>query len=279
MSINPSTNDIIEDIRKKLKIAQEKLNANEEERGDEVDLSSEDKILPIVEDESYDEVILSNENRAEVQKKQETQNLDDIKNTILDDFEDDNNNEHESNKEQDDEEIEEYQEEDIQEQLDDFEDDNNNEDESNKEQDDEEIEKYQEEDIQEQLDDFEDDNNNEDESNKEQDDEEIEEYQEEDIQEEDYRREYDEKDYSNQTPQFNNMTNVLTDKIAEILDAKLSNFVKAQKKEDEKISDLVRAELPKILINWMQNNQELIINIIESVVEKQISEAISKIKK
>jgi hypothetical protein len=104
-----------------------------------------------------------------------------------------------------------------------------------------------------------------------------EEYADEEYIEEQNQGEQGEEEYEEYQKEEN--YNELTEKISQILDAKLSSFTQMQHKKEDTISDLVKAELPRILKNWVQNNEELIINIVEKVVERQISEAISKIKK
>lgn len=265
-----STDDILEDIRKRLKEANEKLKDDAENgilppelMGDYINLSEQDNNENAINDEVFDEVILEQKNPEEARKTM-LDNLNEVRQNLEEGLDDNL-------------EILNFTRKNIKDTLD-------------KEGFEFEESFYDENPAKE---DFTQEN-----SIKEQDN--LEEYEEEDeVFEEDYKADhqnanpytYEEHkissiskipNYSGHEISFEeNFASSLTQKIANILDEKLGQLSKKQieKKDDTKLEDLISASLPNILEKWLDKNQALVLNIIEDVAQKHILQAISKIKK
>ena len=261
-----STDDILEDIRKRLKEANEKLKDDAENgtlppelMGDYINLSEQENNENTINDEAFDEVILEH-NTPEEARKTMLNNLNEVRQNLEEGLDDDLEilQSKRENLNQEGFELEEsfYEETPTKE--------NFTQENSIKEQDS------------------------------------LEEYEEEDeVFEEDYKADhqnanpytYEEHkissiskipNYSGHEISFEeNFASSLTQKIANILDEKLGQLSKKQieQKEDTKLEDLISASLPNILEKWLDKNQALVLNIIEDVAQKHILQAISKIKK
>ena len=81
----------------------------------------------------------------------------------------------------------------------------------------------------------------------------------------------------------------LTDKITNVLDAKLKSLldlkmqaserIEAKPEKPKTVEELFAESLPPILEKWIDKNQDLILTKFEEIAERQISDAILKLKK